>query len=95
MLEYAVGANPKVPDPRLSPFDVTRDNTEIHVQYWRAINTPDLAFTVQSSPDGIAWSDHGPGQSLGQLFSWEQFRLTVPLADATNRLFRLKVSTVP
>jgi subtilisin-like proprotein convertase family protein len=95
LMEYAVGSAPLKSDPTLSPIAATRHGDQIWVEYWRAINTSDLTVTVQASTDGTSWSDLGPGQSLGVSFIWEQFRLVVPLADASKRMFRLKVTLNP
>ena len=52
-------------------------------------------LTLQASSGGLSWSDLGPGQTLGVAFVWEPFRLIVPLADASKRMFRLKVMLNP
>ena len=95
LLEYAVGSAPLKSDPTLSPVTISRHGAEAWIEYWRAINTSDLTLTLQASSDGISWSDLGPGQTLGVAFIWEQFRLIVPLADASKRMFRLKVTLNP
>ncbi len=89
LVEYALGLDPKVPSRTGLPA-VTRTTTDWVFTYTRPAARSDVTYTVQSSTNLTAWTDHTATRIVEG--STETWRVTVPVSGNPNLFFRLKVT---
>jgi len=92
LLEYAFNLDPKVPSAG-SPTTTSSDATYFSIIYPKRIAATDLIFTVEKSPDAIAWSLAAPTNViLADDGVTQTIKAQVPRMGATTMFLRVRVT---
>lgn len=94
LLEYALNLDPKTSQPNAVPV-AQIENGEVILTYTQLVGASEIEYAIYESPDLQTWSPSAPtNETLADDGRLQVIKARVPLAGATRKFLRLRVSEV-